>query len=84
MNNLYAQLMQSLMADRAPASPVPVGLQAFKTDVDVAENVGSDKLKKKPYNPYSIITPQIEENASEKAISRPSNFHREMLRDIKE
>lgn len=79
--NPYQQLMlQAMSQDRAPASPVPTGLSAFKTDVDVAENIGHDKLKKKPYNPYGLVAaPDTEE-----APTKRDNFRKEMLRDATE
>ncbi len=76
--NPYNFLAQSI-ADRQPSSKVPVGLDAFN-NVDVAENIGHDKLKKKPYNPYSLVTaPEVEA-----VPPRRENFRREMLRDVGE
>ncbi len=78
MNNPY-QVLAQLLADRTPAAKVPVGLAAFN-NVDVAENIGHDKLKKKPYNPYDIIVgPEVQQ-----VPMRRDNFRREMLRDAAE
>lgn len=72
--NPYQLLMQS-MADRQPAAKVPVGLDAFNNN-DVAENIGHDKLKKKPYNPYGLVAaPEVE------AAPKRDNFRQEMLKD---
>lgn len=76
MNTPYQALIQS-MPENAPAAKVPVGLDAFN-NVDVAENIGHDKLKKKPYNPYNlIIAPEV---APE--LQKRDNFRKEMLRDV--
>jgi hypothetical protein len=75
--NPYQQLM--LQAAAQGAEPVPVGVKAFNTDVDVAQNIGHDKLSKKKYNPYGLI------NGPEALPQEPTdprqNFRREMLKD---
>jgi len=75
--NPYELLMQGLQQEQQPQK-VKVGLDAFN-NVDVAENIGHDKLKKKPYNPYGLITEQLPE--AEIKMERPNNFNKEMLRD---
>jgi hypothetical protein len=76
--NPYQMLMQGLAQE--PQTPkVKVGLDSFN-NVDVAENIGHDKLKKKPYNPYNLVVAPEAEVAPEKR----DNFRKEMLRDATE
>lgn len=84
--NIYEQLMAASEQDRQPASPVPVGLDAFKTNVGVDRQVGHDKLAKKPYNPYNLIQQEAEELDSRDGLElgKRKNFRKEMLRDVAE
>lgn len=76
MNTPYQALMQA-MSENSPTEKVPVGLDTFN-NVDVAENIGHDKLKKKPYNPYNLImTPEVAP-----ALQKRDNFRKEMLKDV--
>lgn len=79
MSNPYQMLMQG-MEESQPTQKVVVGQDTFN-NVDVAENIGHDKLKKKPYNPYNLVTAPPEGMA---APDKRDNFRREMLKDATE
>jgi hypothetical protein len=78
--NTYQQLILDTLNKSAP-DLAPAVSQSFKTEGDVAQNIGFDKLSKKPYNPYGVALPQSIKSTVE---SRPNNFRREMLRDVTE
>lgn len=76
--NPYETLVQQVNEQPQPQK-VAVGLDTFN-NVDVAENIGHAKLKKKPYNPYSLVVAPEPGTALEPR----DNFRKEMLRDATE
>ena len=94
MNNPYAQaLINSGIIDALP-SPTPVK-KDFKTDVDVAQNVGHEKLAQGPYNPWGLVKKEgkydkVYKTAAELGAPEPRNtplppkpgFNKEMLKDV--
>lgn len=78
MSNPYQMLMQG-MQESQPTQKVVVGQDTFN-NVDVAENIGHDKLKKKPYNPYNLVTAP----EGSPAPAKRDNFRREMLKEATE
>jgi len=65
--NPYQQLMMAAMAQQ----------QGAKGPVDVAQNIGHDMLKKKPYNPYGLL----QMNGEQKQEDPVKSFDKEFLKD---
>ena len=88
--NPYQALMQSLVSQNLAATPSKP--KDFKTDVDVAQNIGAQKLQKQPYNPYGLVKAPLQQmqpidtasppESDSAPRSRPKNFNQEMLRDV--